>query len=107
VSVSPPSILAVWPPRRGSLLGFASVQFASGLVIHEVTVHRAGSKTWCGPPSRPWVRDGVVVVDEITCRPKYQPVIEFATHGVRAAWSRQILEALATQHPDALREDAV
>jgi hypothetical protein len=84
---------------KGTLLGFAKVQFSSGLVIAEITVHRSGSRVWASPPARPWIKDDRVVHDE-RGRAKYQPLISFANHGVQASWSRQVLRALHDAHPE-------
>jgi hypothetical protein len=93
--------LAWRPLRRNSLAGFVKVQAASGLIFNEVAVHQVGSRVWCSPPSRPWLRDGALVLDEAG-KPRWQPLIEFATHGVRSSWSRQIVRALVEAFPDAL-----
>jgi hypothetical protein len=86
------------------LRGFLSVQLSSGLILHECAVHVAGSRSWVAPPSRPWVRDGQLVLDMVTGKPKWQPLVEFSTHGVRSSWSRQILRALDETHPEVLAE---
>lgn len=93
--------MAFRPLRRGSLVGFCSVRFGSGLVMHEVGIHRAGTKTWCSPPSKPWVRGDALVRDDAG-KLKYSPIIEFINHGTRSSWSRQILTALQEQYPEAL-----
>ena len=42
-------ILEFRPMRRGSLSGFLAVQFGSGLIMREVAIHVAGSRSWAAP----------------------------------------------------------
>lgn len=90
-----------WRPlSRSTLRGFAKVQFGSGLIVCEVAIHVAGSRAWASPPSRPWLKDNAVVVDDATGKPKWQPLLDFSTHGVRSAWSKQVLSAVRVAHPE-------
>jgi hypothetical protein len=96
-----------WRPlRKGTLIGFAKVQFPTGLIVSEIAIHVAGSRIWASPPSRPWPKNNAVVVDEAG-KPRYSAVIDFVTHGVRSSWSRQVLAALRDEHPDLLPWDQV
>lgn len=101
----PRAKLIDWRPmNKNSLLGFAKVQFSSGLIIAEIAVHRSGSRLWAQPPSRPWIENNALVIDE-RGKPKYTPLISFAHHGVQASWSRQVLRALRESHPRLFRDD--
>jgi len=80
-------------------MGYARVQFSSGLSIAEIAVHRSGSRVWATPPSRPWLEDGSVVKDD-RGKIKYQTLISFANHGVQASWSRQVIAAVREVHPE-------
>jgi hypothetical protein len=94
------SRLLEWRPlRKNTLRGFAKVQFLSGVIIAEIGIHVAGSRAWASPPSRPWVQDNAVVLGEAG-KPRWQPLIEFATDGVRSSWSRQVLAAVREGHPE-------
>jgi hypothetical protein len=94
------SRLLEWRPLlKNTLRGFAKVQFPSGVIIAEVGIHIAGSRAWASPPSRPWVKDNAVVLDE-AAKPRWQPLIEFATHGVRSSWSSQVLAAVREEYPE-------
>lgn len=89
-----------WRPlRRNSLLGFATVRFSSGLTIAEIAVHHSGDQVWAAPPARPWIEDDSLVRDE-RGKWRYQQIISFANHGVRASWSRQVIRALREVHPE-------
>lgn len=94
-----PRLLKWRAVAKNTLMGFADVQFSSGLIIHEIAVHQSGSRVWATPPSRPWLENDLLVRDE-RGRPRYQPIITFANHGVQASWSRQVLRAVRAVHPD-------
>jgi hypothetical protein len=94
-----PKLLEWRPLRKNTLIGFAKLQFASGLIVSEIAVHVAGSRIWASPPSRPWLKDNVVVLDKAG-KPRFSPVIDFATHGLRSSWSRLVLTALRETHPE-------
>jgi len=95
-----PARLLHWRPMpKNSLLGFAQVQFSSGLIISEIAVHRSGSRMWATPPARPWVASFPPDAPPPD-KPRYQPIITFANHGVQASWSRQVLTALRAEQPD-------
>ena len=94
-----PRLLDWRPISKHSLIGFAKVQFSSGLTISEIAVHRSGSRVWAAPPARPWIEDNTLVRDA-RGKPRYQPLIEFASHGVRASWSRQVVNVVREAHPD-------
>jgi hypothetical protein len=100
----PAARLLDWRPlHKSTLIGFAKIQFSSGLTIAEIAVHRAGSRMWAAPPSRPWLDNNALVLDD-RGRPKYQPIISFANHGVQSSWSRQVLKALREEHPDLFQD---
>jgi hypothetical protein len=43
-----------WRPlRKNSLLGFCRAEFASGLVISDITVLTSPRGPWASPPSKP------------------------------------------------------
>jgi hypothetical protein len=95
-----PAKLLDWRPlAKNTLLGFAKVQFGSGIIISEISVHRAGTGIWASPPSRPWTKGNQLLLDD-TGRPKWQQLIEFSTPGVRSSWSQQVLAALRQAHPE-------
>jgi hypothetical protein len=87
-------------PPRGSLLGFVRIQFPSGLILNDVGLHANSGKVWASPPAKPWVRDNIAVIDEVTRKPKYLAVVDFANHGVRRQWSEQIIRAMRSAYPE-------
>jgi hypothetical protein len=41
------------PLERGALLGFADLEFGSGLVLHDCQVLQKDGRRWIGLPSKP------------------------------------------------------
>ena len=88
--------------RRNALLGFAKVEFPSGLILHDVTVLRGQGGPWASPPSKPMVgREGTVMKDE-TGKTRYVPIIEFASKEARNRWSDEVIAALRAGRPEVL-----
>jgi hypothetical protein len=95
-----PKILDWRPVPRNSLLGFAQVEFPSGLIINDVTVLTGERGPWASPPSKPMIgADGVALRGENN-KPRYVPIIEFASKDIRNKWSNSIIEAMREAHPD-------
>jgi hypothetical protein len=100
-----PARLLDWRPLiKHTLLGFAKVQFSSGLIINDIAIHRTGNRVWASPPARPWIENDALKRDERN-KIKYQTLISFANHGVQASWSRQVLRALRKEHPELFRDE--
>ena len=91
-----------WRPlRKGSLLGFAKIEFPSGMIIADVTVLAGERGAWASPPSKPMIgRDGVVMKDD-SGKIRYSPIIEFSSKEVRQRFSEGIVAALRAAHPEA------
>ena len=98
------SIIAFKPLTRNTLRGFATVRFASGLVLHEIGIHTSNGKAWAAPPARPMVKEGRQLLDDAG-KPRWQCLIEFADRATRDAWSSQVIAALNLQFPAALGDD--
>lgn len=93
-----------WRPMpRGSLLGFAKVEFPSGLIITDVTILSGERGPWASPPSKPMVgRDGAVLKDD-KGKVRYSPIIEFATKEIRNRWSDSIIAAMRDAYPEVVQ----
>ena len=50
-----PTILDWRPMRKNSLLGFARVQFSSGMIVSDVVVLNGERGPWASPPSKPQI----------------------------------------------------
>ena len=84
--------------RRGSLYGFAEVTFAETLVICDVAIRDGKSGPWAGLPSRSYVdRDGAK---------QYQPIVKFATREDGSRFSDDLIDAIRSNHPEALPPDS-
>jgi DNA-binding cell septation regulator SpoVG len=91
------------PKRQNSLLGFAKVEFASGMIVSDVTILTGNNGPWASPPSKPQVsRDGTVMKDA-SGKVRYSPVIEFRSKEIRDRFSAQIIDALRDAHPEAFQ----
>lgn len=97
---STPTILEWRPLRKNSLLGFARVQFPSGLIIADVTVLNGERGPWASPPSKPQIdRDGMVLKD-VNGKIKYTPILDFVSREKRNQWSQAVVDALQASHPE-------
>jgi hypothetical protein len=98
------------PMRRNSLLGFARVRTASGVVFHDVSLHCSNGRYWAAPAARPQLdRTGQQMRDAASGKNLYVPTISFASKEVRDRFSAQVIEALRAVYPAALElvpEDA-
>lgn len=102
-----PTLILKWRPhRQNTLRGFARAQMSSGMIIDDIQVHQAGSKTWANPPSSPRLDANGVAVRGERNKIRYDRTVSFFNHGTEASWSRQVIAALRAQHPEALDDDA-
>lgn len=91
------------PMQRNSLLGFAKVEFPSGLIIADVTIMNGERGPWAAPPSKPMVgRDGTAMKDE-GGKIRYVPIIEFSSKAIRNKWSDAVIAAMRAAHPEAFQ----
>jgi hypothetical protein len=89
---------------KGTLLGFAQVAFASGMIIGEIGVHRQGNTYWAAPPARLRLRDG-------SSEPMRgdngkllwsNDLIGFESPEARRRWSDLVMEAIRRDRPGLL-----
>jgi hypothetical protein len=91
------------PINRHTLRGFARVRFASGMVMDEVGIHRAGNgNLWAAPPARPQLDPDGRALRDPRDKIRYAPLISFATPEVRARWSAEVCTAVCQKYPQAL-----
>jgi hypothetical protein len=94
--------LAWRPLCRNTLRGFAVVEVVEmGMKIREVAAHESHGRAWAQPPSRPWVKDGALVIGD-DGKIKYQPLFGLGSHAVRAAFSDAVIRAVLEFDPHAL-----
>lgn len=74
------------PMQRNSLLGFATVEMPSGMILHDCGIYQKEGEAWAR---------GLSFVPRI-CVPS-RP-IEFTTKEVRGKWSIAVIDALRDTH---------
>jgi hypothetical protein len=93
--------------RRGSLVGFATVELpVVGLVIHDCPVHETAGKRWAALPGRPQIEDGRHRLDPATGKPAYSVILSWRDSRLREAFSQRVVEAFAAAHPEAFDSHA-
>jgi hypothetical protein len=87
--------------RRNSLRGFAEVRLPNGLIVSDIVVGEAGGRQWALLPSKPMLDcDGSLMRDP-GGKPRYSPVVEWASPALRDEFSRRVVALVRAQHPDA------
>ena len=104
MSKAPLRCLAFKPVCRGSLRGFASIEFTDlKMTVHAVSIHaHASGAAWASPPAQAIAKNGVAVKDD---RGKIQyspPLLEFTSAEIRRAWSDRVVEEVLKLDPCAL-----
>jgi hypothetical protein len=88
------------PVIKNTLRGFARVRMPSGVVFHDVAIHRKGDSSWASPASKPMIgRDGQQIKDQAG-KPLWCPVVSFASKELRERFSGAVLDALRAAHPE-------
>jgi hypothetical protein len=100
-------VITEWKPlHRNTLRGFVTAHLPSGMVLHELAVHRRDGAWWIAPPGKPMLgRDGVAMRDDAG-KLRYQTIIEFDPPAAKQRFSNAIIEALRLAHPEAFVTDA-
>jgi hypothetical protein len=88
--------------ERNTLRGFARVRMPSGVIFHDVAIHRKDGATWASPASKPMLgRDGTQMRGR-DGKALWSPIVSFTTKDVRDRFSEAVITALRESHPDAL-----
>ena len=90
-----------WKPlQRNTLLGFATIQHASGLVLSDITVHRKGERCWASPPGKPKLdQSGTALRDRETGKIEYVQIVSFEPDALRHRWSDAVVDAVRRDFP--------
>src|SRR5215472_3001909 len=74
-----------WKARpRNTLLGFATIQHVSGLVLADVGLHGRDGRYWASPPGKPMVgADGSVIREPDTGKIRYANIVAFEPESLR------------------------
>jgi hypothetical protein len=82
------------PVRKNSLLGFATIQMTSGLILKECTYHSLAGKSWASPPGKPQTDGSGSPMKDEKGKAKYVNIVDFASKDVRDKWSGQAVAAV-------------
>lgn len=101
---APGLILLSWkPPPKNTLRGFASIRLRNGLVINDVSVHRANGKAWAALPSKPMIgSDGTPIRDRETGKVRYAPILAWSDRTTSDRFSEAVVAAVGAMDPEAL-----
>jgi DNA-binding cell septation regulator SpoVG len=89
--------------RSNTLRGFATVEMASGLIFHDVSVHVGDRGAWAMPPAKPRIgRDGTQMKDA-NGKGLWTPMIEFTSKSIRDKWSEAVIAAMQASHAAVLK----
>jgi hypothetical protein len=91
-----------WRPlRKGTLRGFAEVQFWTGAIWGGIGLHQAGDRVWASPPARPMVDSNGAVLRDEKGKVRYFQIIRFANHACQRQWSELVTRTVLDAYPDA------
>ncbi len=82
------------PYQKGFLMGFATLELASGLILTDFTHHQSGGREWIGVPGRPVLDNAGNVARTDRGKPQYVQSIGFTTPAVRDAFLSQAMRAI-------------
>jgi hypothetical protein len=99
-------IEAFTPVAKNSLLGFATVRMPSGMLLHDVGVHRQGGSFWAMPASKPMLDRSGTQLKDASGKLRWVPIVSFADKATRDRWSQAVVAALREQRPDLVAGDA-
>jgi hypothetical protein len=100
--MNPPAItITDWKPREsGTLRGFFTAHLASGLVLHELTLHERDGKWWISFPSKPMLgAEGVALRDDSEKVRYSPPLVSFTSRQAKHRFTEQAISALRLAQP--------
>jgi hypothetical protein len=88
--------------ERNTLRGFAKVRTPSGIVFHDVAIHRQGDAAWASPASKPLLdRTGHHMKDS-NGKAQWVPIVSFTSKELRDRFSAAVIAAVQVSHPEVL-----
>jgi hypothetical protein len=90
------------PMAKNTLVGFATIRVPSGLVFHDVGVHRQGDSLWAMPASKPMLGPDGVQLRDTRGKLRWTPIVSFADKRTRDRWSDGVIAALREPKPEVL-----
>jgi hypothetical protein len=74
------------PMEKNTLLGFATLRLASGLIIVDATLHQKNGARWVSMPARPWTDTQGIT--------RYASIIDFIDKETRDRFSKTATAAI-------------
>jgi hypothetical protein len=93
-------LLEFRPVRKNSLRGFATVRLANGL-INDLGGGETGGRQWALLPSKAMIDRYGELIRDFGGKPRYSPVVDWASREVRDAFSRRVVELIRRADPEA------
>jgi hypothetical protein len=103
-SACPPSFVVeeFTPVIDNTLVGLARVRLPSGLILHDVAIHKRNGTAWAVAPSKPMLDRNGVQVKNATGKPLCVPIVTFASRELRDRFSAAVIDAVRAAHPRVL-----
>jgi hypothetical protein len=90
--------------KKGSLVGFASVELPIGLQVLDCPVHVSHGRRWAALPAKPQIDgDGTARRDPATGKIAYSPILRWSTEKVRNLFSDRVVELVVARDPEAFQ----
>ena len=88
--------------ERNTLRGFAKVRTPSGIIFHDVAIHRQADAAWASPASKPLLDRTGQHMRDAAGKSQWVPIVSFTSKELRDKFSAAVIDALRTSHPDVL-----
>jgi hypothetical protein len=76
------------------------------MTVAEIGIHVRDGRAWAAPPSRVMVDRIGATMRDANGKPRWQPLITFASKELRDNWSKQVVDVVRTACPEALLDVA-
>ncbi len=87
---------------KNTLRGFVRVRLPSGMVLHDVAIHVREDRQWASPAGRPAIGKEGAQIRDTAGKPMFNPTVSFVDKTTADKFSKTVLDALRTSHPEAL-----
>jgi hypothetical protein len=100
---APPFLIEEFTPViEKTLVGLVRVQLPSGLILHDVAIHKCNGTAWAIAPNKPMLDRNGVQVKNATGKPLCVPIVAFASPELRDRFSAAVIDAVRAAHPRVL-----
>lgn len=86
--------------QKNTLRGFATLELPSGLIVHDVTVHKKNGTAWASFPSVPQLENGQHRV--LDGKNQYKRILEWRDRDLGDRFSQAVVSLVEEKFPDAL-----